>query len=382
MTPDELASLYDIGHDIVQAFAAITSETFLLTIYGVFVLKSLFLLRNSKNRQRQRMPTMAILTMFVMAIVLWTLDLVNFIMEAKITLIENSEDLIDTKVNKAHEFIFGLEAVQDLLYAYMTLLGDAVIVDRIWKLQAFSGSLWVLFVPCAFLFGSLVATLMLTTCVAQLGHAILQESFQNPLCQKVQAITYVMPCANTAVATILIGVTTWKYRKSIVPLFRNDNSNGGNRKPKRTQCERILVLLLESGILYFLFFAIPVVVASPPVHTWTESLPGVVFALKMYAYSCSVIVGMYPTILIVLANSKHNVLDTAAASSCMTSVPSIQIAWGHTDADRTPTYPTGQIGTRQLDEIELDDFHGLSHNDREKGDPRQTLRVGGRGELA
>ncbi|KAF7343925.1 hypothetical protein MVEN_01681200 [Mycena venus] len=363
-----------------RLFAAIVGETFLLTTYGVFVLKSLLLLRRSTTQQRSGyLLTVAILTMFALAIVLWTLDLVNFIMEAKITLIQNSEDPIDTKANKALAFIFRLEGAQDLLYAYMTLLGDAVIIDRIWKLQAFSGSLWVLSVPCAFLFGSVVATIMLTTCVAQLGPGNLQESFQNPLCNKVQSITFVMPCANTAVTTILIGVTTWKYRKSIAPLFRNNDSDVGSRKTKRTQCERILVLLLESGILYFLFFATQVIVATPPVHTWTESLPGLVFALKMYTYSTSVIVGMYPTILIVLANSKHNVLDRAAASSGMTSLPSIQIARWHTDADRTPTYPTGQpeIGTRQLDEIELDDLHALSLNDEEKGETHPKLRVAG-----
>jgi hypothetical protein len=88
---------------------------------------------------------------------------------------------------------------------------------------------------------------------------------------------------------------------------------------------------------------------------------------------------MYPTFLIVLANSKHNVLDRAAASSCMTTLPNIQIAWGHTDADRTPTYPTGhwqpEIGTSQLDEIELDDLHALSHNGEGKGEARPKLRV-------
>ncbi|KAJ6553227.1 hypothetical protein B0H19DRAFT_1377835 [Mycena capillaripes] len=355
-------------------------ETFLLTIYGVLVLKSLLLLRISiRNRQRSGyLLTMAIFAMFVIAIVLWTLDLVNFIMEAKITLTENFEDPIATKVNKALAFIFRLEAAQNVLYAFMTLLGDAVIIHRIWKLQAFSGSLWVLCVPCAFLFGSLVATLMLTTCTVQLGPVILQESFPNPLCNNVQSITYVMPCVNTAVVTILIGVTAWKYRKSIAPLVMNNHSDGG-RKTKRTQCERILVLLVESGILYFLFFAIQIVVSIPPVHTWTDSIPGLVFALKMYAYSTSVIVGIYPTILIVLANSKHNVLDRAAASSVVTSLPSIRIAWAHTDADRTPIHLTDPIETRQPDEVELDDLHALSHNDEEKGatPPKQRIAASG-----
>lgn len=72
------------------------------------------------NRQRSGiLLTMAILTMFMIAIILWTLDLVNFIMDTKITLIEQSEDPISAKVNKASISIFHLEAAQNVLYAYM-----------------------------------------------------------------------------------------------------------------------------------------------------------------------------------------------------------------------------------------------------------------------
>ncbi|KAJ7895168.1 hypothetical protein B0H14DRAFT_2681510 [Mycena olivaceomarginata] len=361
MTPHELASLNSVGHDILQSFAAIMGETFLLTIYGVFVLKSLLLLR--LNRQTSGyLLSMAIFIMFVMAIVLWTLDLVNFIMETKITLIGNSEDDIDVKLNNALIFTHRLEAAQNVLYAYMTLLGDVIIIYRVWKLQAFSGNPWVLFLPCALLFGSLVASIMLTNCVVQLGPIILQESYSNPLCEKIQAITYVMPCANTLVATILIGITMWKYRKSVSSLLSNNEREDGNRRSRRTQCERILVLLLESGILYFLFFATQVVLASPPVHAWVDSLPSLVFASKMYAYITSVIVGFYPTILIVLANSTHHVVDRAAASSYLTSLASIRIAWEHPDPvrDRAPAAETVQIGTMRRDEIELDDLHALS----------------------
>lgn len=61
----------------------------------------------------------AIVTMFIIAVVLWTLDLSNFIMEAKITLTETSDDPIDVKYGNALDFIFRLAAAQDALYAYM-----------------------------------------------------------------------------------------------------------------------------------------------------------------------------------------------------------------------------------------------------------------------
>ncbi|KAJ6449973.1 hypothetical protein C8R45DRAFT_1044189 [Mycena sanguinolenta] len=374
MTPDELASLNEIGHDVVQAFAAITCETLLLTIYGVFVLKSLLLVRQSaKRRAGGYLLAMTILTMFATAIVLWTLDIANFIMEAKITLIENSEDPIGAKLLGAHAFVSRLEAVQDVLYAYMALLGDAIIIHRVWKLQAFSGRLWALLVPCAILFGSFVATVMLTVCIGELGFNIdaEQQNFKSPVCANVQIISFIMPSANTAIATILIGVTAWKYRKSIAPIFRDNVSIGDNAtKPKPTQIEKILVLLLESGILYFLFFVSQVVIASPPINNGIKSRPGLAFASKIYTYCTSVIVGLYPTILLVLARSKHNVLDRAAASSGATSLPSLRIARRYTDfdRDRTPTFQISRIGMRSADEPELDSLPPMSPHDEEKGE--------------
>lgn len=61
----------------------------------------------------------ALVTMFIIAVVLWTLDLTNFIMEAKITLTEDSDETIDVKYGNALNFIFRLAAAQDALYAYM-----------------------------------------------------------------------------------------------------------------------------------------------------------------------------------------------------------------------------------------------------------------------
>jgi hypothetical protein len=182
--------------------------------------------------------------MFVMAIVLWTLDLVNFIMETKITLIGNSEDDIDVKLNNALIFTHRLEAAQNVLYAYMVstrLMPNFRVINRLtfrrcWEMRSsyiasgssrhfrailgcysclarFFSAPWVRFPTrlcgCSRPTESSVASIMLTNCVVQLGPVILQESYPNPLCEKIQAITYVMPCANTLVATILIGITMW-----------------------------------------------------------------------------------------------------------------------------------------------------------------------------
>ncbi|KAJ7108493.1 hypothetical protein C8R44DRAFT_884572 [Mycena epipterygia] len=350
MTPEETATLRDIGLELVKGFVAITNETLLLTIFGGLVFKATFILFDKEQwRNRSSLFTvLAILTMFAIAIVLWALDLANFIMEVKLTLIIDSDLSLDSRLGNALSFVFRLAAVQDALYSYMSLLGDAIVIWRIWSLKVYYRP-WVLLFPISFLFGSLIATLMLTYCVAVVGSEIVLGTFQKPaFCRNVQTATYAMACATTAVATILIGLTTSNYRKSIKPTLRNTMVlSSGSKRQRRGQVESILLLLVESGVLYFLFFAIQVVGGIPRVQDWMNTEPGVAFAFTMYSYCSSVIVGIYPTLLVVLAHSHRGGFDDspAAASTLRVAPPNnASGAWR----------PTLQLGTKRAeDEIEL-----------------------------
>lgn len=76
----------------------------------------------TKERRRTKAHLIilaAILTIFFTALVLWTLDLANVIMEPKITLLENLDQPIDAKLDNAYSFVFRLAAAQAALYAYM-----------------------------------------------------------------------------------------------------------------------------------------------------------------------------------------------------------------------------------------------------------------------
>ncbi|KAJ7107854.1 hypothetical protein C8R44DRAFT_804350 [Mycena epipterygia] len=361
MSPDEIATLQGIGVDVVHGFVAITNETILLTLYAVLVIKAGFVLL-AKERRRTKVHLLilaAILTMFFTALVLWTLDLANFIMEPKITLLENLDQPIDAKLDNAYSFVFRLAAAQAALYAYMSLLGDAIIIHRVWVIKAYH-RLWIFFIPCAFLLGSFIATLLLTYCVAVTGSDIILGTFENPaFCKNVQTVTYVMPCATTLIATILISGTAWKYRKSSAVLRKNNVMlSSGSTKKTRSQAERILILLLESGLIYFLFFAIQVIDEIPPVHDWIEAQAGVSFAITMLQYCSSVIVGVYPTIIVVLANSKHTVVDGATSISIRS----------HTHVDnqssrRSSSTWTPPTGTKRTEEIKIESMLNAQEDD-------------------
>ncbi|KAJ7767299.1 hypothetical protein B0H16DRAFT_1308587, partial [Mycena metata] len=294
--------------------------------------------KREKRRIRVYVLTMAaILTMFITAVVLWTLDLANFIMEPKVTLIEGPGEPIESKLGSALGFIFRLAAAQDALYAYMSLLGDATIIHRIWILRAYYRP-WI---AINFTHTNPVATIMLTYCVGKIGSAIVLGNFENPaFCRNVQTVTYVMPCVTTAVATSLIGFVTWCA-------FTLEPTNGVmvGRKSTTTQGERILVLLVESGLLYFIFFAIQVIEDVPQVHGWIESHTGLSFAFTMYSYCSSVIVGIYPTIIVLLAHSRPTTRDGGSAPTSSSRMTRMNVSPHQMST-------TFQLGTS--DEIELD----------------------------
>ncbi|KAG6865315.1 hypothetical protein C0991_003619 [Blastosporella zonata] len=241
-----------------------------------------------------------------MALVMWGFDITNFVREVQTTLIRDPDLPMGVKYATALQNTFSLVAPLDLLYAYMSILGDGIVIWRVYGLWRQSKRAWVIIFPLALLLGSLVSALILTFCVVHLGTEIVDGSFQSPaFCKNVQTASYSMATVTTAVATILIAWKTWEYRQSIKPMVSVLTPG------RTTRAERVMILLIESGVLYFLFFLVQVIGNIPGV----ESNPNLSFAFFVYSFSTSVVVGIYPTVVIILAHSEHAVLDTAVAST-------------------------------------------------------------------
>ncbi|KAJ7600598.1 hypothetical protein C8J56DRAFT_1038236 [Mycena floridula] len=316
MTPEEASILSSVGHGSIQIFASIVNKTIWLTIYAFLVIKASILLL-SKPRRHSRVSqfiTSSILVMFTIACIMWAIDCANFIMKAKIMLIEADPNVaLDSQLQRASAFIFRLAVIESALYGYLSILGDAIIILRLIVLWGHNRHRWVLVIPCALLLGSLVSNLTLTYCVAKLGTEIALGTFEKPaFCRNVQTTTYRMAAGTTVIATILIGVLTWNYRHSFKVRTRKDER--GVRR-KRSPAENVLVLLIESGILYCLFFVIQVIGTIPSIQAWIATQSGVSFAINMFSWCTSVFVGIYPTAVVVLAHSRYAILDSAASAN-------------------------------------------------------------------
>uniref|UniRef100_A0A0W0FXA6 Uncharacterized protein n=1 Tax=Moniliophthora roreri TaxID=221103 RepID=A0A0W0FXA6_MONRR len=289
---DSTAILRNIGNDLVKSTVAIAVKGVLITVYSVLVLKAgTILLGNRKRQSARKVPivTMTVVAiMYLLCLTLSIIDLVLLVAETRITLVKDPEDDLNT------------------------VLGDGVIVWRVYAFWALSNwRIAAMIAPIALLLTSFALSIILTHCVVNLNGSIVLGSFNDPpFCRDVQIVSYATPAATTAIATFLIGIKVWNY-------LRISRAHGVDdlRLSTRSRAESIIVLLLESGLAYFVFFLAQVILATPAVKDAINLHPGLQFAQTVFSYQSSSIVGMYPTIIICLVHAQRSAIDTMVYSA-------------------------------------------------------------------
>ena len=162
----------------------------------------------------------------------------------------------------------------------------------IWRVYAFypgRKERWILAIPVALLISSIgelnhplaravnspymtvVTSCLISFCVAELVKDPSIGDFDNPpFCKHVQLSMYCTTLATTGVATFLICYKTWSvilHRSSIFDpelvlhrYYRRTIGRHLRSSSTKTRGEKIMIILVESGILYFLFFVSSMIV--------------------------------------------------------------------------------------------------------------------------
>ncbi|RPD52997.1 hypothetical protein L227DRAFT_423210 [Lentinus tigrinus ALCF2SS1-6] len=299
---EDIPALHRVGRDLIRSFVINVFKTILLGIYFVLVGNTVNLLLRRETRTRASLYIcMAVLLMLGLALALWIIDMHMIIVEVQSTVLSDTPGPLDDAYSAALSKVLAMAAIEDVLYAYMTIVGDGIII---WRVYAFwsGGSLrqkLVILFPITLLLGSTASSAMLTYCAARLGTDIVLGAYQDPaFCRQIQTTSYCTALATTAVATLLLSYKTWCAQIN----------NAFGTLPPRTRTQRVMLILIESGILYMLFFLVQVLMSLKSVNKRISSSEIATFSLTMYQFTTSVIVGMYPTIMVIVVNSKYSVL--------------------------------------------------------------------------
>ncbi|KAF9256585.1 hypothetical protein L218DRAFT_936449 [Marasmius fiardii PR-910] len=318
LDPESAALLQKIGNELVTIVVCTVTQTALFAVYSVLVIKTASILLKIRKGNSGRMGPLVtlavVLLMYFMVFTLWIIDLVNTVGEIRITLVKDPDVALDIKYAQASDFVARRIAAIDAIYGYLTCIGDGVIIWRVYAFWASSHVRYIIIAfPIALLLASVACSIMLTYCVGRLGGNIVLGSFVDPeFCRKIQTVSYAIPAVTTAITTILIAIKLWTLID-----FSGANGIFNARLSKTSRLWTIVIVLIETGVAYFLFFLAQAIPIAPSINDAIFARPGLAFAMEVFSYQTSSIVGMYPTIIICLVHAKRSAMDTALVSATL-----------------------------------------------------------------
>ncbi|KZV62969.1 hypothetical protein PENSPDRAFT_228827 [Peniophora sp. CONT] len=301
LSADDAATLHSIGVDAIQSFVALFVEAVLYTVYIVLVLVAGRILLRRNGNWKSVVAFGILFTMLLLDTTFVVIDVNNAIREITMTIMSDSAISLTDRYNN----IVLPWPVESAVYAFMSNLGDAIIIWRVHVFWNEPGERWVIIFPLVSFLGSIVTSVLLAYCVAELNAdplVPLGDILNPPFCRHSQLASYITALITTAVATLMIGYKTWIYRKEVGAYLRSSSSS-------RTRIEKTMIILTESGFLYFLFFLSAVVADIGDLPSRETSTPQLAFASNIWTYMTSHILGIYPALIVILVHTQRSYIS-------------------------------------------------------------------------
>ncbi|KAI0346161.1 hypothetical protein BDW22DRAFT_723975 [Trametopsis cervina] len=248
-----MSLLQVIGSELRQSFVAVTVETWAISIYTVLLVVAVKLLLHKERRQSliSKFMLAAIVILWMLDFILWVIDVHNVVVEMDMTLISNSTDSLEDRYAASGDTTLRLALVEAVIYSYMTLLGDLVVLWRVWIFWRDGREILIMLLPLAVYLASMICACLVSYCAAQ-SHADLSLGVfaDPPFCQHIQLTSYCTQFAIALVSTVLIGIKTLRYSRMM-------RSLGTSSTGKKSSVYRVMMILIDTGVLYMLFFRSP-----------------------------------------------------------------------------------------------------------------------------
>ncbi|KAJ3884443.1 hypothetical protein GG344DRAFT_33982, partial [Lentinula edodes] len=177
--------------------------------------------------------------------------------------------------------------VQATLFSLEFILGDAIVIWRASALWAFD---WKIMFS------------MIIVLLGDFGQADWWyiAGTQPKSCNVSQRAMFLLSLGTNAIATFFIALKAWQHREAFIAL-PDSLSSSGSWKKSRSPAQKIMILFLESGFLYMLFWV------SSPAFFMTD-----IFNQTRYQ-----VVGLYPTAIILLIHRERSSWDTPEISTSL-----------------------------------------------------------------
>ncbi|KAJ8089227.1 hypothetical protein PM082_014475 [Marasmius tenuissimus] len=209
------------------------------------------------------------------------------------------------------EEVEGLVSAERVVLPLEILVGDSIVLWRVWALCVFDRK--PVYISMSFLLGTIICSLGYVGCVAH-DNWLPSDSLYNysPTCNALRISAYSLSFATNVSGTLAIGSTIWFRRRETGSLLNQ-------WRQRRARPEKVLVLLIESGIAYSALWIAQLVLISPTTPLPRSSTGNFVW----YAFSAAIpqLVGIYPTVLVVLVYLQYSVWDSNGTLSISPGPP-------------------------------------------------------------
>ncbi|KAJ3965029.1 hypothetical protein EV361DRAFT_955397 [Lentinula raphanica] len=197
------------------------------------------------------------------------------------------------------------------------ILGDAIVIWRAGALWAFDRKIMLSMIIV--LLGDFATTLYFIGCEGKADWWYIAGT-QPKSCNVSQRAMFFLSFGTNVVATFFIALKAWYHREAFIskpPSLQSASDSSDTWKKTRLPAQKIMILFLESGFLYMLFWAacsftyFPFVMGlESPAYFMTD-----IFNQTRYQ-----VVGLYPTAIVLLVHRQRSSWDTAeVAASLLTS---------------------------------------------------------------
>ncbi|ESK93883.1 hypothetical protein Moror_12990 [Moniliophthora roreri MCA 2997] len=256
------------------------------------------------NMRAKFVLLVAVITMFGIASFFIASYMAMFVGGIQMILVNDVGTPIAEKVPGYQDKWKKFTRVEGVLFFLEVITGDFVVVWRAWALWSHNWK--ILIVPSLLLLGSAASTLALLGCFIENDWPITLP----PTCSSLNIATYVLSTATNITATCAIGYKVWLHWRVVKKYLGILHARSG--------IEKVLVLLLESGVAYSVLWLLQVITLIPSVGT---SPVGAYVQQILYAASVQ-LVGIYPTLVIVLVYLQRSLWDSSGSSTYVQAVVS------------------------------------------------------------
>ncbi|KAF5354584.1 hypothetical protein D9758_011235 [Tetrapyrgos nigripes] len=315
LTQSESDLLHGDGVFMVNSMPALMVETLMWAFHIVAVSFAVYTLRRKPyfhHKPRVILTTM-ILSMFLIASVLFSLHIFGFAYQIKQIYLDPSVEgqSFSDKSNTTIPAINKGGFAYDILFVFEFLIGDSIVLWRTWTI--WHGRRQIVWLPIFLWVASLGCLLAwIVTCAFQsiakggwTKFSILDDD-QNILL----LTSYVLSLSVNAFSTILIGFKAWQYSNHLKLYYANSSS------PLKERISGILALLVESGVIYLIFSCMQLINFNG-IRTPQQSVSGSALNIAgtVIAGIENQILGLYPTLIIILVNLRKTMWDSPHESS-------------------------------------------------------------------